>query len=382
MKYIFLFLFAIAMGVTQAQQTIDAPITDVTVFLSQAQVTRKASVQLAAGEHQLVIKGISSRINGNSVVVKGNNAFTILGVKHENIFNQEDGSNPRIAELDAEIADKEFERRTKQSVQAVYREEMEFIKANRNIVGEEGVLAEDIEEMANFWRERVREIEFRKLELDVEIVELNTELNKLYQERSKQVGFGGQNQGQVTISLSLSKAGNVPVELSYVAYDAGWRPNYDVRTAGTSENVQLSYKGKVFQSTGNDWNNVNLTLSSGNPALSGTPPEFYPWRVQAFEYRSDKGYDGDDRYAEPTYGAFEIMNEEEDVEELTLDGKSFGTARPPLVSVTQGTVNTEFNIAVPYTIPSDNQKVEVECQKINLASDYYHYTAPRGSENA
>ena len=85
----FLSILVISLSLSSSllsQTTIDAPISDVTVFLSQAQVTRTAEVQLKAGAHQLVISGLTSRLNPNSVIVSGSGDYTIQGVKHEQVF--------------------------------------------------------------------------------------------------------------------------------------------------------------------------------------------------------------------------------------------------------------------------------------------------------
>jgi uncharacterized protein (TIGR02231 family) len=38
----------------------------------------------------------------------------------------------------------------------------------------------------------------------------------------------------------------------------------------------------VRQQTGEDWKNVDLTLSTARPAAGGAPPELYPWRISFF----------------------------------------------------------------------------------------------------
>ena len=45
-------------------------------------------------------------------------------------------------------------------------------------------------------------------------------------------------------------------------------------------------------------------------------------------------------------------------------------------------INTEFNITIPYSIPSDNQYVEVENQKFSLPSSYQHFAVPKYNESA
>ena len=40
--------------------------------------------------------------------------------------------------------------------------------------------------------------------------------------------------------------------------DAGWIPNYDIKSEKLNAPVELAYKAHVYQKTGNNWENVNV----------------------------------------------------------------------------------------------------------------------------
>lgn len=82
---------------------------------------------------------------------------------------------------------------------------------------------------------------------------------------------------KVRVDLEAARAGQVTVALSYRVHGAGWTPTYSARLDPTSGHVQLEYHGVVAQSTGEDWSNVALELSTANPAGSGTAPSLAPW---------------------------------------------------------------------------------------------------------
>ncbi|MDG1158909.1 MAG: DUF4139 domain-containing protein, partial [Flavobacteriales bacterium] len=150
-------------------------------------------------------------------------------------------------------------------------------------------------------------------------------------------------------------------------------PLYDIRAKSTSEDVVLSYKGKVRQATGNDWNNVKLTLSSGNPAIGGNPPSLYPWQLRLQEYygANKAKARADDNYAETTA----TYDQEE-------PQSSMGKAEVMAVQMVENVTSTEFQIAVPYSVPSDNQFVEVENQRFSLPSSYCHFSVPKLNQSA
>ncbi|MBX9579910.1 MAG: DUF4139 domain-containing protein [Gemmataceae bacterium] len=55
---------------------------------------------------------------------------------------------------------------------------------------------------------------------------------------------------------------------------AGWRPVYKLRAGAKDKDpVTLEYLAAVEQQTGEDWSNVNLTLSTAQPLLNAAPPD-------------------------------------------------------------------------------------------------------------
>lgn len=52
-----------------------------------------------------------------------------------------------------------------------------------------------------------------------------------------------------------------------------------MRVSSTNKSLTLSYIAEVTQNTGEDWNNVALTLSTAKPGLGTLPPKLEPWYV-------------------------------------------------------------------------------------------------------
>ncbi|WFO16707.1 DUF4139 domain-containing protein [Cellulophaga baltica 4] len=63
------------------------------------------------------------------------------------------------------------------------------------------------------------------------------------------------------------------LELKYNVSDAGWIPNYDLKSNKINDPIRLTYKAHVYQHTGADWENVVVTLSTGNPNNYAIKPE-------------------------------------------------------------------------------------------------------------
>ena len=81
------------------------------------------------------------------------------------------------------------------------------------------------------------------------------------------------------VMVEAKRQGTLTLELSGVVSQASWEPAYDVRLADDGMTAELTCRATVRQQTGEDWNNVSLTLSTARPATGGAPPELSPWRL-------------------------------------------------------------------------------------------------------
>ncbi len=91
------------------------------------------------------------------------------------------------------------------------------------------------------------------------------------------------NTSEIVISLSADAPTTADFEISYVVGNAGWSSSYDIRAINTKSPLQLSYKANVFQSTGEEWKNVKLKLSTANPSESGLKPELTAWYLNFYQ---------------------------------------------------------------------------------------------------
>jgi uncharacterized protein (TIGR02231 family) len=90
--------------------------------------------------------------------------------------------------------------------------------------------------------------------------------------------------------------GAVQLDLRYVVSGAQWTASYDIRIQSSDQSMSLTYYGLVSQSTGEDWPNVQLSLSTATPSKGGVPPtlatryaEFYaPSHVRPFAAKMKK----------------------------------------------------------------------------------------------
>lgn len=67
---------------------------------------------------------------------------------------------------------------------------------------------------------------------------------------------------------------SVDMFLSYQVDEAQWTPFYDVRVKTSDSNkFEINYFATVVQQTGEDWDDVELFLSTAKPRSGGYLPE-------------------------------------------------------------------------------------------------------------
>jgi uncharacterized protein (TIGR02231 family) len=367
---ILLSLLPLASLAQQEIKTIDTKITDVTVFMSGAQVSETGSVSLREGENQLRVAGLPAQLDANSIRIEGNESYTILGVRHQINYLTGVQQSPRQRALQDSLDESLFKQKEMAAIKDVLVGEKQMLEYNRTIKGENTTLiADDLKEMADFFRSRLTEISYKYLEIAEKERLNNIEIGRLQNALNSMNAKANTNPSEVIIALNAAKSANTSIRLSYFVSNAGWVPVYDLRAEDVNSPIAFSYRAKVYQSTGTDWKNVNLTISTGNPTVGGQIPTLYP---QVYQEVAIAGSARRPVMANetPSVAAYDDMKQ--------IQSKSSAD----YVTVQQNTVNTEFKIAIPYSIPSDNVQYDVTMKTETLKANYVYITIPKLDNDA
>lgn len=248
-----------------------------------------------------------------------------------------------------------------------------MLLSNQKIGGaNQNLTVTELKAMADFYRSRLGDIVTTRMKQDEKIKKLNAQIIKLQQQINQKNELYNRNTSEIIISVSADAATSVDFLVNYVVANAGWYPVYDLRALNTKSPVQLNYKANVFQGTGEEWKNVKLKLSTANPNLGGLKPELAPWYLN-FDY--PQYYDRKARMS--SVGAVHrAMAETEDkAMEVVQAAPAETTAN--FVTTIQTSLNTEFSIALPYTVSSSNKPTLVDIRTHELKADYLYSVAPK-----
>ncbi|MBL4657827.1 MAG: DUF4139 domain-containing protein, partial [Flavobacteriales bacterium] len=322
------------------------------------------------------LTGLSPSIDASSVQVKGKGNFIILSVNHKlNYLNQNEKPKD-ITRLEDSIKVLNTRAKILGGMVGVYNNEESMILANKAIGNKEvGVDALDLAEVANLFRKRLMEISEKRIAVQEEAAEVRLEINKLNKQLATRNGKRKRATGEITVVVSAKERTPAKFNISYFVNGAGWTPSYDIRSEGVSKPITMDYKAKVFQTSGIDWNNIKLTLSTLNPKRSGTQPTLRPWTLQyrtyAPSYRSG-GARGYSKAKAPAAAYDEVV---ETVAILAEDKEAESAAQ--YTAVTENTTSVEFKISLPYSIPTDGQMHDVSIAQHELPVTFKHFAVPK-----
>jgi Domain of unknown function (DUF4139) len=65
--------------------------------------------------------------------------------------------------------------------------------------------------------------------------------------------------------------------VEYIVPNSNWYPTYDIRVKDVASPIEAQMKAKVRQNSGEDWREVKLILSTGEPKRTGIKPELGTW---------------------------------------------------------------------------------------------------------
>jgi hypothetical protein len=272
-----LFFISVASKADENQK-IDSKIQKITVFLNKAQVTRTAVVNIAAGTSTLFFTNLSPGIDVQSMQVHASGEFTILSVKHELDFLKQQVKQKNLEDLQAQQKVINDKLAFQNSLLTIDQEEEAMLLKNQVVSGANTNLEIiKLKQALDFQSERLTEIKKKEKVVTDEIGLLNKELQKYNRQIAEITRGNSKATSNILVLVSSKNALQSTFTLTYVVNNASWYPTYDIRAKDVNSPINIAYKANVSQQSDEDWTNIKLTLSTGNPTVSGSKPELNPY---------------------------------------------------------------------------------------------------------
>ena len=412
------------------------------VYRNGAELTHSAKASLNQGNNELVIDNISNRIDINSLQIGSNGNVTILSVEFSTNFLRPEHKLPVVKKLEDSLETVNDELARVQVVLKTDQELLDLLKANKEIRGDQtGVSVVELTKMMDYYKTKTLELQneiSRYKEKEKKLMDLTVKIFKQINEEEQK---NNKTIGKLLLQLYSPLAGTYDFTVSYVTPNAGWNPSYDLRVENINKPVSLAYKAKLVQSTGLDWQQVKLALSTSIPSQHNNAPDIKSWflaytnPVSAYEKALSGrmagvsvapataslgevvviGYGSSTRdskaeekeRAEPIYvvnGSVMSKAEFNRIEKraikstevlkdnaatATYGSRASGGAvvvtlkeMGDYVSVKDNQLNVVFDIDLPYDVPSNGKEQNVNLKDFKIPAIYKYYSVPRLDKDA
>lgn len=345
-----------------------APITEVTLYPGVAAVQREARID--AQTRQLSFECLPASVDTQSLQITGDDGVrvgeikTLMQARHMAAKDCTSPLDQQIRTLEDQLAAIEAEENAAKLVG-------DFLQGVSKPGDEVKVSAAQIASTSQALRQSSRDNSVRAHQIQRQKQDLLAQLQPLRQERDRT----GSEQAQVmkvTVQLASARAANV--RLNYQVRGPGWQPSYRAQLDTTKNQVHLERQAQVVQASGEDWSNVRLRLSTGQPTRSTQGAMPRPWVVDIAQPAPPAAL------AIPAPAP--IARAGRPMAKMSAEA----VMAPALPDLDVSSINTAYTtqFVVPYkiTVPSSSERITLTLGQENLATTLLTRTAPAAEEAA
>ncbi|MDZ4772097.1 MAG: DUF4139 domain-containing protein [Planctomycetota bacterium] len=170
------------------------------------------------------------------------------------------------------------------------------------------------------------------------------------------------------VIVDIEANGEATLDVEYMVSGTGWQPYYDLRAASDLTSVELGYRARIRQHTGEDWSDVAVALSTAEPQRGAQGPEPIPQWISLNEPRASSGM---------------VMSEARKSDALGYAGEKAkgrdrddGPAAPRFATVQSQGLSVRFALARRETIESREQPTTVLVGRSTLAITTERHCTP------
>jgi len=297
-----IFLLTSSTNVWADEVNVSSRVAAATIFPDRAIVTREAKTHVTAGPHTIVIADVPAGLDESSLRVQGKATVDVkIGtVEVKRVFLTE-AANAAQREKTAALEAKQGEKALAEAeIKALESREAfidRIVSAGADKTDSAGVTKLDFtpEKWAQAWNlvqtgmtETQKGLATKKMALD----KLDEEITKLQQELAQVQSTHAKERRDVHIQIEAAQDTDLQLSLNYQTFGARWAPVYDARLDTGNAALTLEQYGQAAQQTGEDWTNVELTLSTAQPSFGSEMPQLREWVVQLYKRMEARAFNG------------------------------------------------------------------------------------------
>jgi uncharacterized protein (TIGR02231 family) len=372
-----------------AQTKQKVAIDHVTVFLNGAEIESSAKVNLPQGESEMLFTNIAGNLIQQSISVGVGNGVIVQSATAQNNYLENNNLSPKAQNIKDSIDYLSQQNLGLIDKKSVLNEQLAVIKENRKIAGQNnGLSVVELQKMLDLIGNKMNGLLAEGHVLDKQINKTQERINLLTQQLNEEQKKDFQPGGQLLVKFYTTVATAATVTINYVTPNASWTPSYDLRVDKINSPVKLVYKANITQNSGVKWDNVKLSLSTGNPNEGAEAPTMNPWYLSFYQPQPRPAYSNKAKMLNSAPNSeLRIGGARGDGTVYMIDGQEVQESGAPAsvgdyVQIDNSGINTTFDISLNYTIPSDGQEHLVAVKDYELPATYRYYVAPKLDRDA
>ncbi|WP_175622166.1 DUF4139 domain-containing protein [Chryseobacterium schmidteae] len=343
-------------------------VKQVTVFLQGAKVFGSTNITLQKGRNTVKIINLPNDLDENTYKINLEKNTTLLSITPQSNYLKNDELTDGEKKLDDER--KKFQRQVNLlNIQIKnLTGEQNIINDNLKVsINDKSTPQEQLIKLTEFYRKRMLEIDNQVFLLTEQKTTLDESIAKINKQFSEEQTHKTQNRKELILEILADNEMNLNLGLSYIVSNAGWVPSYDLRALSTKKPLEIVYKGKIYQKTGQDWNNVKLFVSTYRPSYNQNRPILSPLYVAEYAaYNNDDAKVGYEKKAKAELSnSYQMRAEVASISQITV------------ATVSENQMNVLYELKYNQTIVSQEKEQYVILDKKNVEANYKYHTVPK-----
>ena len=339
-----------------------------TVFLQGAKVFGSTNVTLQKGRNTVKIINLPNDLDENTYKINLERNTTLLSITPQSNYLKNDELTDGEKKLDDER--KKFQRQVN-----LLNIQIKNLTGEQNIINDnlkvstndKSTPQEQLIKLTEFYRKRMLEIDNQTFLLNEQKSILDESIAKINKQFSEEQTHKTQNRKELILEILAENEMNLNLGVSYIVSNAGWVPSYDLRALSTKKPLEIVYKGKIYQKTGQDWKNVKLLVSTYRPSYNQNRPVLSPLYVA--EYTAYNNEDAKIGYMQKAKA--EMSNS------YQMRAEVAAPSQIPVATVSDNQMNILYELNYNQTILSQEKEQYVILDKKNVESTYKYHTVPK-----
>jgi len=339
-----------------------------TVFLQGAKVFGSTNVTLQKGRNTVKIINLPNDLDENTYKINLEKNTTLLSITPQSNYLKNDELTDGEKKLDDER--KKFQRQVN-----LLNIQIKNLTGEQNIINDnlkvstndKSTPQEQLIKLTEFYRKRMLEIDNQVFLLTEQKTTFDESIAKINKQFTEEQTHKTQNRKELILEILAENEMNLNLGLSYIVSNAGWIPSYDLRALSTKKPLEIIYKGKIYQKTGQDWNNIKLFVSTYRPSYNQNRPILSPLYVA--EYTAYNNEDAKVGYMQKAKA--EISNS------YQMRAEVASISQIPVATVSDNQMNVLYELNYNQTIVSQEKEQYVILDKKNVEANYKYHTVPK-----